>query len=154
MLAVLVQTGSQRSNGYELGVNGAITSNWSISGGFARQNSFITSTTTAAKTGAKVPLVPATTLSLWNKYQLNSAFGLGAGVTHQGKMYAAIDNTVTLPSFTRFDGALFVNVVENLRAQLNFENLLDAKYYPLANGNNNITPGSPRAVRVSLTTAF
>jgi len=152
--AFFVQTGSQRSTGYELGVNGAITSNWSISGGFARQNSFITSTTTAAKTGAKVPLVPATTLSLWNKYQLNSAFGLGAGVTHQAKMYAAIDNTVTLPSFTRFDGALFLDVVENLRAQLNFENLLDAKYYPLANGNNNITPGSPRALRVSLTTAF
>jgi len=149
-----VQTGSQRSNGYELGVSGAVTPNWSVAGGFARQNSFITSTTTAAKTGAKVPLVPATTLSLWNKYQANAVFGLAVGAIHQAKMYAAIDNTVTLPSFTRFDGAIFLDVVDNVRAQLNFENLLDAKYYPLANGNNNLTPGSPRALRVSLTTAF
>jgi catecholate siderophore receptor len=34
------------------------------------------------------------------------------------------------------------------------ENLLSEDYYAYANGNNNITPGSPRAVRVGLTTRF
>jgi catecholate siderophore receptor len=149
-----VLTGSQRSNGYELGVTGNVTSAWDVAGGFARQNAFITSTTSAAKTGATVPLVPATTLSLWNKYQLASGFGVGMGVVHQARMYAAIDNTVTLPGFTRFDGAMYLDVLKNVRAQINVENVLNERYYPLANGNNNITPGSPRALRVSLTTGF
>jgi catecholate siderophore receptor len=33
------------------------------------------------------------------------------------------------------------------RAQLNIENLFDTSYYATADGNNNITPGSPRAFR-------
>jgi catecholate siderophore receptor len=38
--------------------------------------------------------------------------------------------------------------------QANLENLFNERYYPLANGNSNITPGSPRAVRFLLTTRF
>jgi catecholate siderophore receptor len=69
-------------------------------------------------------------------------------------MYATIDNTVVLPAFTRIDGGLFLRLGAHLRAQMNLENLLNEKYYPLAHNNHNITPGSPRAVRLSLTTAF
>jgi catecholate siderophore receptor len=37
---------------------------------------------------------------------------------------------------------------------MNVENVFDTRYYAFSNGNNNITPGSPRAVRLSLTTRF
>jgi catecholate siderophore receptor len=37
---------------------------------------------------------------------------------------------------------------------VNVENLLDAAYYPYAHSNDNITPGAPRAVRLSLTARF
>ena len=152
--SLTVQTGSQRSSGFELGVSGALMPAWEISGGFARQRAVITSTTAAAPAGATVPLVPATTVSLWSKHQVFSRLGLGVGVVHQTGMYAAIDNKVTLPAFTRVDGALFLRLGAHLRAQMNFENLFNEKYYPLAHSNNNITPGSPRAVRLSLTTGF
>lgn len=152
--ALTVQTGSQRSSGYEFGVSGTLSSAWEIAGGFARQKAHITSTTAAARAGATVPLVPGSTLSLWNKYQLASRLGLGLGVVHQTDMYATIDNTVTLPAFTRIDGAIFFRFGDHLRAQMNLENLFNEKYYPLAHNNNNITPGSPRAVRLSLTTGF
>jgi catecholate siderophore receptor len=69
-------------------------------------------------------------------------------------VFAATDNTVTLPAFTRVDGAMFFVLNARLRAQANFENLLDEHYYLYANGNNNITPGSPRAVRLALITQF
>jgi catecholate siderophore receptor len=69
-------------------------------------------------------------------------------------MFTSTDNTVVLPSFTRVDGALFVRLTQRVGAQLNLENLLDERYYAFSNGNNNITPGSPRAVRLSLTTRF
>ena len=152
--ALTVQTGSQRSTGYELGASGTIVSGWEVAGGYARQKSVITSTTAAARAGATVPLVPASTFSLWSKHRVFSRLGLGVGVVHQTEMYAAIDNTVTLPSFTRVDGALFLRLGSYLRAQMNLENLLNERYYPLAHSNNNITPGSPRAVRLSLTTGF
>ena len=32
--------------------------------------------------------------------------------------------------------------------------LLDARYYAFAHSNDNITPGSPRSLRVALTTRF
>jgi catecholate siderophore receptor len=37
---------------------------------------------------------------------------------------------------------------------LNVENLLDETYYTNADGNNNISPGSPQALRVGLTAEF
>ena len=152
--SLTVQTGSQRSTGYEVGVSGTIVPSWEIAGGYARQKALITSTTSAARDGATVPLVPAGTLSLWTKHQALSWLGAGVGVVHQTEMYAAIDNTVTLPGFTRFDAAVFARLGSHLRAQLNLENVFDERYYPLAHNNNNITPGSPRTIRLSLTTGF
>jgi len=41
-----------------------------------------------------------------------------------------------------------------VRLQANVENVFDKGYFPTANSNNNITPGSPRAVRVAVATGF
>ena len=72
----------------------------------------------------------------------------------QDRYYAAADNTVQVPGFTRVDGAIFWRLNKFVRAQLNVENIFGAKYYPSADGNNNITIGSPRAARFVLTTNF
>ena len=56
--------------------------------------------------------------------------------------------------FTRLDAALFWRATERVGLQANFENLLGAKYYPEAHSNNNITPGSPFAMRFALTANF
>jgi catecholate siderophore receptor len=152
--ARILQTGSQRTNGFELGVNGSITAAWEIAAAYANQDAFVASTTTAAPTGAKVPLVPRQTLAVWNRYQVARRWGAGVGVDHQSKMYAAIDNKVTLPSFVEIDGALYVTLTRNVRAQAYFENLFGVTYYVTAHNNNNISPGSPRAVRVSIGSTF
>ena len=146
----VVQTGAQRSTGLELGLAGDVTDRWQVAGGWAQQRAEIRSATTAAKAGATVPLVPRTSLSLWNKVQLLEQLGAGLGVVHQTRMYAAVDNSVTLPPFTRMDGALFVTINRVTRLQLNVENLFDANYFASAQGNNNIMPGAPRTFRLSL----
>ena len=69
-------------------------------------------------------------------------------------MFTSTDNTVVLLAFTRVDAALFVTVTRQLRGQINVENLFDEHYFSSANGNNNIAPGAPRALTVSLTTRF
>jgi catecholate siderophore receptor len=150
----IVQTGSQRSRGFEFGVLGQVTDRWQMAGGYAWQDAQITSRTSAAAPGQQVALTPHNMVSLWNKVRLDSRWSLGLGVLHQSKAFAAIDNTVTLPGFTRVDAAVFVQLTPRLRAQANVENLFDAGYVATAQGNNNILPGSPRAVRISFSASL
>ncbi|HME98694.1 MAG TPA: TonB-dependent siderophore receptor [Terriglobia bacterium] len=150
----IIQTGRTRSNGYEAALNGRITGSWKITGGYAYQDAFIASTTINAAIGARVGQVPRHTFSLWNNYQIVPRLGAGLGIIHRSDMYAAIDNTVTLPSYTRVDAAVFFPLTENMRFQANVENIFDRKYYVNADSNTNISPGSPRAVRLGLTARF
>jgi catecholate siderophore receptor len=69
-------------------------------------------------------------------------------------MFAAIDNTVVLPGYTRVDAAGFVTLTAKLRVQVNAENVFDEKYYVNADSNTNISFGFPRAVRVGVTATF
>jgi catecholate siderophore receptor len=149
----IVQTGSQRTNGFELGLNGSVTRGWNVVGGYAYQDAFVTSATTAAPAGAQVAQVPRHTFSLWNHYRL-SKWGLGLGVINRSDMFAAIDNKVVLPGYTRVDAAVSYRLTEQLGLQANLENLFDKKYFVHADGNDNISPGSPRAARVALSWQF
>ena len=71
-----------------------------------------------------------------------------------GALYAGADNTVTLPGFARVDAAVYYELTPDLRVQLNIENLFDRRYFASAHSNNNIMPGSPRALRVSLSANY
>ncbi|HEX5970774.1 MAG TPA: TonB-dependent siderophore receptor [Gemmatimonadaceae bacterium] len=146
----VVQTGAQRTMGLELGASGDVTDRWQLAGGWASQRARIVNPTKSGAAGATVPLVPQNTLSLWNRVQLTPALGVGFGAVHQSRAYAALDNAVTLPAFTRYDAGLYLSVLEHARLQVNMENLLGASYYATAHGNNNIMPGAPRTLRVSV----
>jgi catecholate siderophore receptor len=150
----IVQTGSQRTNGFEVGLNGSITKKWNIAGGYAYQDAFITRATIAARAGAQVAQVPHHTFSLWNNYQIMRKLSAGLGIIHRSDMFAAVDDTVILPGYTRADVAMFYSVSEHWRLQANMENLFNSKYYINADGNNNISPGRPRGVRVGLIARF
>lgn len=150
----ILQTGSQRTNGYELGLNGSVTSKWSVTGGYAYQDAFITNTTVSAVKGAQVGQVPHHSFSLWNNYRVLPRLGLGLGIIHRSDMFAAFDNAVVLPGYTRADAAVFFSITEKWRLQANIQNLFDTQYYVNADGNNNITPGGPRGARVALVARF
>jgi catecholate siderophore receptor len=150
----IVQTGSQRTNGFELGLNGRVTRAWRIAGGYAFQDAVVTRATTAAREGAIVAQVPRHTLSLWNNYQLHPRIAASLGLIHSSDTFAAIDNTVILPAYTRIDAGTYVSLAKRLRLQANVENLFDEEYFPNANNNTNITPGSPRVLRVAMAVTF
>lgn len=150
----ILQTGSQRTDGFELGVNGNVTRSWRVAGGYAYQDAFITSATTNAIAGKQVGLVPRHAFSLWNNYQFMPKLAAGFGIVHHTDSFAAVDNVVVLPGYTRADVALFYSITERWRIQGNLENLFNTKYYINADGNNNITPGRPRGVRFGLIARF
>ena len=145
-----ILTGAQRSRGIELGIERSITSRWLISGGYALQKAEITKTTTAAPAGREVPLVPRHSFSLWNRYDFNKTIGAGIGVIARSKSYATISNAVRLPGYARVDAALYYQLPGGVEAQVNFENLFGAHYFPTANADNNIAPGAPRTVKATV----
>lgn len=152
--SLTVLTGAQRSEGFELGVAGQANEAWQIVSGYAYQDAEITRTTSAAPAGRVVPLTPEHTFSLWNMVRFSPRFGAGLGVTHQSEMFASISNAVTLPDYTRLDAALFVTLTNQVEAQLNLDNILDEDYWSTAHNDNNITPGSPTAARLTLRARF
>lgn len=146
-----VLTGSQRSKGLEVSLAGSVTDRWEVLAGYTLQNAEITSQTTAAAPGTEIPLVPKHAFAIWNAYTFTDHWRASVGVIHQTDQFASIKNQVTLPGYTRVDAAIYYTLSERFEAQLNVENLFDEHYFPTAHNDFNITPGSPRAFRVSLT---
>ena len=152
-LSLLVD--AQRTKGLELGVNGIVARRWSIAGGYAYQDGEITRALSATvQAGAVLAQLPKHTFSIWNKVDLTNRWAAALGIVSRSDMFTSTDNTVTLPGYTRVDAAVFYTLTRGIRAQVNVENLFDENYYASAHNNTNITPGSPRAVRVALTTRF
>lgn len=146
-----VLTGAQRSKGLEVSLAGSITDRWEVLAGYTLQEAEITRDTTAAASGRAIPLVPKHALAIWNAYTFAEHWRASIGVIHQTRQFASISNAVTLPAFTRVDAAVYFTLNNHFEAQLNVENLFDETYFGTAHNDNNITPGSPRAFRVSLT---
>jgi catecholate siderophore receptor len=152
--ARIVQTGSQRTTGFEVGVAGRVLSFWQVAGGYAHQDATVTSATTAAREGAQVGQVPHHTLSLWNNVRVLPRLSAAVGVLFRSDMFATIDDTVTLPGYTRVDLAAFYTLTKDLRVQANLENALGVRYWINADSNTNLSPGTGRALRVAVTAGF
>ncbi len=150
----IIQTGSQRTNGFEIGLSGSITPYWNISGGYSYQDAFITSTTIAAIAGRQVGQVPRNTFSIWNKYRIIPKLEVGLGLINRSRMFTSVDNSVVLPGYTKADGAVFYTFNEHWRLQVNIENLFNKRYILNADSNTNISPGSPRVLRIGLVARF
>ncbi len=150
----IVQTGSQRSNGYEAELTGKLNNFWTLTGGYAYQDAFVTSATTAAVAGAQVGQSPHHMFSLWNNYRVLPRLSAGLGLLNRSRMFATIDDSVTIPSYFRADAALFYSITERIRLQANVENLFDRKYIANTDSNTNLSPGSPRAIRLALVARF
>jgi len=157
----LVLVDGQRVKGVEVGLSGRITSKWSMAGGYAHQDGEISSNQSATvRKGAALAQTPSNTFSFWNRYDFGPRFGMGVGIINRSDMFAATENVltaasnVTLPAYTRVDAAAFMTFSAKFGLQFNVENLLDENYYLNADNNNNISPGAPRAVRVTLSAKF
>jgi catecholate siderophore receptor len=149
-----VLTGSQVSRGFEFSLSGRLTEKWQATVSYANTQAEITTTTTAAPAGRQIGQVPQHQLSLWNRYDFSKQIGLGLGLYHQSSLFASISNTVVIPSYTRLDAALFLDLGRGIKAQVNVENLANVAYFPVAQNDVNISTGGPRNIRFTLKAAF
>ncbi|MCK9908196.1 TonB-dependent siderophore receptor [Microbacteriaceae bacterium K1510] len=147
--------GRSRTKGFETSLNGYVTKEWQASVGYAYTDARIVNDLSATVVaGNVVQLAPKHQFSLWNKYQFTQAWAASLGVVYFSESFASSDDTVRLPGFTRFDGAVFWKINDQWRAQLNVENIFNKGYWASADGNNNISPGLPRTFRLSATANF
>lgn len=146
-------TKGQRVQGVEAGLSGQITSAWRVMGGYAFQDGELLSAqkvgSSTINNGATLAELPRHTFSMWNRYDFTPMWGAAFGVIHRSDMFAALDNKVVAQGFTRVDAAIYARIDKRLRFQVNIENLFDTKYIAAVHNNNNMTPGSPIAVRAS-----
>jgi len=147
-----VTTGLTRTEGAEIEINGYVTEEWQVFGGYALTESEILNA--ASNVGNSVESVPLHSVSLWNKYQINKTWGVALGVIHQSSWFAEADNEVKVPGYTRFDGAVYVNLDDKWSAQLNVENLLDNTYWVSSHNNDNISYGAPRSAYVTIRATY
>lgn len=157
----LILVDGQEVQGYEIGLSGEITDNWHVVGGYAYQDSeILTNQSATIRAGARLAQTPEQSFSLWNRYDFTTSFGAGLGVIYVGERFATVENLATparnvvLEDYTRVDAAAYWNINDNLRVQLNVENVLDEAYFINAHSATNIMPGSPRSYRVGLSAAF
>ena len=141
--------GLTRTRGAELEVSGYLTDRWQVFGGFAYMDSEILAGP-ANLIGNSVESVPVHTFSMWNKYQLTKRWGVGLGVIYQGDWFAAADNTVIVPEYTRVDSAVYYDFNEHWSAQVNIENMFDTKYWISSHNNNNISYGAPTSAFMTM----
>jgi catecholate siderophore receptor len=150
-----ILSGSNRIRGFETELNGYVTDAWQSKLGYAYTDARVTSnTSTTIVAGNRVQLVPFNQFSWWNKYQLTPVWAASVGVVYFSSSFASSDDSVRLPGFVRFDGAIFAQINETWKAQLNIENIFDKGYWASADGNNNISPGQGRTVRLTAIAKF
>jgi catecholate siderophore receptor len=142
------ETLSNEITGFEAQFNGQITDQWSLTAGY----SYLDGKTDS---GDRPRELPENMLSVWNHYQVTEKLGLGLGAVYQDD--SKIKDSATspeLPSFFRVDAAAYYQVSENLRLQVNIENLLDEEYYPSAHSTHQATVGAPLNATFSLSGSF
>jgi catecholate siderophore receptor len=153
-----VQTGESRVEGHEITLTGYVTNRWQVSGGWSHNHGELTSATSPTLVaGTPLPLLPSDTVSLWNRYQITSNWAAGVGVVYHTEMFASLqpfNNLVVLPSFTTVDAAVYWKINEHWKAQLNVTNLFNERYILSADNNDNLSPGAPTTVVLSMTSRF
>ncbi len=133
--------------GIELQLDGQVTDQIAIRAGY----SFLDGET---KDGNAPRELPDHMASVWATYQASDKLGFGFGANYQGQTLIKDGGTQVLPSYTRFDAVAYYDVSDDLRIQLNAENLTDKEYFPNAHSTHQVTVGAPFNVRLGITGRF
>ncbi|MBA3862444.1 MAG: TonB-dependent siderophore receptor [Erythrobacter sp.] len=143
---------NSKIRGFEAQLQGQVTDWWFLTTGYSYLDGKQQSRT--GPTGLRVRELPEHMFSIWNNFQATDRLGLGLGLTAQDDSFADNSNTATLPSYARVDLAAFYDVSDNVRVQVNVENLFDELYFPNAHTANEVTVGAPLNARFTITGRF
>lgn len=141
-----------KTTGFEAQLTGQITDNWYIAPGYSYLDG--EQVDRMGSTGLRPRELPEHTFSIWNKFQLTEKTGFGLGVVYQDESFIDNANTAVLPSYTRVDAAVYHQLCDRLRLQVNIENLFDTEYFPSSHSTHQVTVGRPINASFSIRGTF
>ena len=140
------------TDGFELQLEGQLTEAWYISAAYSHLDGEQMGRT--GSKGLRPRELPENMFSVWNFVQLTPKLGAGLGLTYQDESFINNSNTARLPSYTRVDAALYYEWSDDIRVQLNFENLGDTVYFPSSHSTHQASVGAPFNARLAVTMDF
>ena len=135
------------SKGFELGVQGNLTDDFSLDFGLANFEA-------ENPDGSKFNTDSSrTTANLWAKYTISN-YRFGAGLNYKSKFYTGSGaNKITQDEFITTDLMAGYKINKNLDLQLNINNVFDEKYYE-GIGANSMVYGDPRNFTLGMKYTF
>lgn len=148
----------QRNRGVEFSVFGEPLRGVRLLGGVSYIDSKVSNTGIASTEGKSGVGVPIYTLTLSGEYDLPFIPGatLSGRYIQTGRQYANTTNTISLPSWNRFDlGARYTFKASQLRytVRAGVENLADKDYWASSSGGI-LVVGQPRTFKLSMTVDY
>lgn len=140
------------TDGFELQLEGQLTEAWYISAAYSYLDGEQVGRT--GSTGLRPRELPENMFSVWNFVQFTPKLGAGLGLTYQDESFINNSNTARLPSYTRVDAALYYDWSDDVRVQLNLENVGDTVYFPSSHSTHQATVGAPFNARLAITMDF
>lgn len=134
--------------GFEVQLNGQATDKWFVSAGYSNLDG--EQVGRSGPTGRRPRELPENMFSLYNSFRVTDNFGLGLGLTYQDESFINNGNSATLPSYTRIDAMAYYDISDDLRIQLNVENMTDQLYFPNSHSTHQATVGAPINARLTI----
>jgi catecholate siderophore receptor len=135
-------------DGFELELKGRVNGNLNVAFSYSNLDG-------ETAEGGQPREIPESTYSIWTTYDINPNFGWALGVMHQGESAVKDDNPdLLLPAYTRVDAAVYYSIADDLKLQLNIENLSDEVYFPHSHSTHQVAVGEARSTRLSLSKTF
>jgi len=138
--------------GIEAQLQGQVAPWWFLSAGYSYLEGEQVGRT--GPTGRRLRELPEHMFSIWNNFKATDKLGFGLGLTAQDDSFADNANSAVLPAYARVDMAVFYNLNDNLRLQVNVENLTDELYFPNAHSADELTVAPPLNARFTITGRF
>ncbi|MCS6100959.1 TonB-dependent receptor [Shewanella baltica] len=125
--------GEQKVKGFEIGFSGDITEHWHGFGGYTYLDASLESNGfNAAYDGNRFPNTAKNSISLFTTYDITEQLNVGTGAYYMGQVYGNTANTLSIPSYWRFDVVSSYKMNDFLTLRLNVQNLTDERYYDKA----------------------
>lgn len=150
---VIVIEGSE-TKGFEIQLAGSLTDFWYMTAGYSYLDGEVDRVDGSGNNGNRTRQTPENMFSIWNQFKATDRLSFGVGATYQDSYFVREDNNVEVPDYIRVDAAVYYQLTDTVRLQVNVENLFDETYYPDAHANNNISTGAPLNARFTISTKF
>jgi catecholate siderophore receptor len=147
---VTVLSGRRHAAGFEADITGRLSPRWEVFGSFMWMPvaKIDVGGQGAEAAGARRSLTPRVSATLWNTYQINGQWRLGAGLNHRGAQTPNRNPGWEAPAFTTADVMAEYRYDEQLNVKGNVSNLAN-KLYADQLYSGHYVPGAGRLVQLT-----